>query len=87
MAGILVRGLSIKTIRRRLKARAAASGRSLQKEAKAILENSATEKTFDEPLRPGLFPPPARPISDKGRGPGQNCCRRRQVQEFSGTAK
>lgn len=47
MPDILIRGLKVKTIRR-LKARAAASGRSLQKEAKAILENSATEKTFDE---------------------------------------
>jgi plasmid stability protein len=47
MPDILIRGLSLKTIRR-LKARAAASGRSLQKEAKAILERSATEKTLDE---------------------------------------
>ena len=47
MPSILIRGLTVKTIRR-LKARAAASGRSLQTEVKAILENSATEKTFDE---------------------------------------
>ena len=47
MPSILIRGLNVKTIRR-LKARAAASGRSLQTEVKAILENSATEKTFDE---------------------------------------
>ena len=47
MPDILIRGLTLKTIRR-LKARAAASGRSLQKEAKAILERGAMEKTFDE---------------------------------------
>ncbi len=47
MPDILIRGLTAKTVRR-LKARAAASGRSLQKEAKAILESSATEKTLDE---------------------------------------
>ena len=47
MPSILIRGLTVKTIRR-LKARAAASGRSLQTEAKAILENGPTEKTFDE---------------------------------------
>ena len=47
MPSILIRGLTLKTIRR-LKARAAASGRSLQTEAKAILEKSATEKTLDE---------------------------------------
>ena len=47
MPDILIRGLTLKTIRR-LKARAAANGRSLQKEAKAILENGAAEKTLDE---------------------------------------
>ena len=47
MPSILIRGLTVKTIWR-LKARAAASGRSLQTEVKAILENSATEKTFGE---------------------------------------
>ena len=47
MPDILIRGLSLKTIRR-LKGRAKAGGRSLQAEVKAILENSATEKTFDE---------------------------------------
>ena len=47
MPSILIRGINVKTVRR-LKARAAASGRSLQAEVKAILERSATEKTFDE---------------------------------------
>ena len=47
MPDILIRGLTLKTIRR-LKVRAAANGRSLQKEAKAILENGAAEKTLDE---------------------------------------
>jgi plasmid stability protein len=47
MFDIVIRGLTLKTIRR-LKARAAANGRSLQQEAKAILERSAAEKTLDE---------------------------------------
>jgi plasmid stability protein len=47
MPDILIRGLTVKTIKR-LKARAAASGRSLQKEAKSILEHTAAEKTLDE---------------------------------------
>jgi len=47
MPSILIRDLDDKTIHR-LKARAGASGRSLQAEVKAILESSATEKTFDE---------------------------------------
>ena len=47
MPDILIRGLTIKTINR-LKARAAATGRSLQTELKAILENSAAEKSLDE---------------------------------------
>ena len=47
MPNILIRDLETKTIRR-LKARATASGRSLQAEVKAILEGSATEMTLDE---------------------------------------
>jgi plasmid stability protein len=40
MADILIRGLDAKTVRR-LKAKAARSGRSLQGEAKQILEHAA----------------------------------------------
>jgi plasmid stability protein len=47
MPSILIRDLSTKTIRR-LKSRAAANGRSLQTEVKAILETTASEKTLDE---------------------------------------
>jgi plasmid stability protein len=47
MPDLWVRGLALKTIRR-LKARGAASGRTVQQEAKAILENSVAEKTLDE---------------------------------------
>ncbi len=47
MPSILIRDLDAKTIRR-LKARAAANRRSLQAEAKAILESGAVEKNFDE---------------------------------------
>ena len=47
MPSILIRDLDTKTIRL-LKARAAANRRSLQAEAKAILESGAVEKNFDE---------------------------------------
>ena len=53
MPNILIRDLDAKTIRR-LKSRAAASGRSLQAEVKAILESNATEMTLDELRRDAI---------------------------------
>lgn len=47
MAQILVRDLDTKVVKR-LKARAASHGRSLQGEVKAILEREATTPTVDE---------------------------------------
>ena len=45
MADILIRNLTQNTVNK-LKARAAENGRSLQSEAKAILERSAAELSF-----------------------------------------
>ena len=47
MPNILIRDLDAITIKR-LKARAAGNRRSLQAEAKAIIERSAQERTFEE---------------------------------------
>lgn len=47
MAEILVRGLEVKVVDR-LKKRAKANGRSLQAEAKGILEQAATVLDLDE---------------------------------------
>ena len=47
MPSILIRDLNKETIKQ-LKKRAAANGRSLQAEAKDIIERSARQKTFDE---------------------------------------
>jgi plasmid stability protein len=47
MPDILIRDLDKETIRQ-LKRRAAANGRSLQAEAKEIIERGARQKTFEE---------------------------------------
>ncbi len=47
MADLLIRNVSAATIRR-LKARAAASGKSLQAELKTIVERSGQEPSLDE---------------------------------------
>jgi antitoxin FitA len=47
MPSILIRDLDKETIKQ-LKRRAAANGRSLQAEAKEIIQRSAREKTFEQ---------------------------------------
>jgi len=47
MSDILVRGVDPKVVKR-LKARAKIHGRSLQKEAKAVLEQAAAQLSMDE---------------------------------------
>jgi plasmid stability protein len=47
MPSILIRDLSKDTVKQ-LKRRAAANGRSLQAEAKEIIERSARQKTFEQ---------------------------------------
>lgn len=47
MPSILIRDLDSTTIKR-LKARAAENGRSLQAEAKVIIERSARERSFEQ---------------------------------------
>jgi antitoxin FitA len=47
MPSILIRDLDKETIKQ-LKKRAAANGRSLQAEAKEIIERSARQKTFEQ---------------------------------------
>jgi len=47
MPSILIRDLTKETIKQ-LKKRAAASGRSLQAEAKELIERGARQKTFEE---------------------------------------
>jgi plasmid stability protein len=47
MPSILIRDLNKETIKQ-LKKRAAANGRSLQAEAKEIIERGARQKTFEE---------------------------------------
>jgi plasmid stability protein len=47
MPSLLIRDLDKETIKQ-LKKRAAANGRSLQAEAKEIIERSAREKTFEQ---------------------------------------
>ena len=47
MPSILIRDLDKETIKQ-LKRRAAANGRSLQAEAKEIIERSARQKTFEQ---------------------------------------